>query len=285
MTTQSPLISVAELAAADPDAILVVDCRFQLADPAQGRRDYLAGHIPGAMYASLDQDLSDLRKQGEGRHPLPEPAFFAASLGRWGWQPGMTVVAYDAGAGAMTAARLWWLMRWAGAPARVLDGGLAAWRAAGKSLQQGEVARTPTDVQVRFAPSMVVSSAELREGLATGDTVLVDARAAARFRGETEPVDAVAGHVPGARNRPFAGNVDGEQRWRPAVELRHEFIRLLDGRDPACAVHMCGSGVTACHNLLAMEYAGLHGSRLYAPSWSGWISDPANPVATGQAPA
>lgn len=278
---QSPLMDVAELAVSDPDTTLVVDCRFQLSDPGQGRRDYLEGHIPGAVYANLDEDLSDLGKQGLGRHPLPEAAAFAAALGRWGWQPGVTVVAYDAGNGAMVAARLWWLMRWMGARSRVLDGGLAAWCADGHSLEQGEVTRSHTRVEVAFDPDMVLFTPQLRRELDAGDALLIDARATPRYRGQSEPIDPVAGHVPGARNHPFSGNAGADQRLRPAADLRKDFEQLIEGRDPTSVVHMCGSGVTACHNLLAMEQAGLHGSRLYAPSWSGWVSDPDNPVATG----
>jgi len=281
MNAPSPLIDVAALAATDPATTLAVDCRFQLADTEQGRQAYRQGHIPGAVYAHLDEDLSDPGKQGLGRHPLPEPQAFAAVLGRWGWKPGTTVVAYDAGNGALAAARLWWLMRWMGAEARVLDGGLAAWAAAGKPLEQGETARPHTQVTVRFDPGMVLFTPQLRRELAADEVLLIDARAAPRYRGESEPIDPVAGHVPGARNHPFAGNVDAGQRWRPAAELCGEFEQLTAGRDPASVVHMCGSGVTACHNLLAMEHAGLHGSRLYAPSWSGWVGDPDNPVATG----
>ncbi|HET7267002.1 MAG TPA: sulfurtransferase [Oleiagrimonas sp.] len=281
MNARSPLIDVTELAAADPDTTLIVDCRFQLADTEHGRQAYRQGHIPGAAYAHLDEDLCDLGKQGLGRHPLPEPEAFAAVLGRWGWKPGVTVVAYDAGNGALTAARLWWLMRWMGAEARVLDGGMAAWTAAGKPLEQDAARRPRTQVNVSFNPDMVLLTPQLRSELDAGTALLIDARAAPRYRGESEPIDPVAGHVPGARNHPFAGNVDADQHWRAAADLRAGFEQLIDGRDPASVVHMCGSGVTACHNLLAMEYAGLHGSRLYAPSWSGWVSDPDNPVATG----
>lgn len=283
MNDNSPLMGIEELAAADRATVLVVDCRFGLADPAQGARDYAAAHIPGAVYASLDHDLSDLTKTGLGRHPLPEPEAFAATLGRWGWQPGMPVVAYDAGWGAMAAARLWWMLRLVDAQARVLDGGLAAWLAAGQAVEAGAVTRAPTRVAIGFDKRQLLYTPLLREALTAGDILLIDARAAARFRGENEPVDPVAGHVPGAINRPFAGNVDASQRWRPAAELRTQFDALLGGVESARVVHMCGSGVTACHNLLAMEYAGLHGSRLYAPSWSGWIADKANPVATGAA--
>ncbi|HET8553785.1 MAG TPA: sulfurtransferase [Rhodanobacteraceae bacterium] len=281
MDTRTPLISVDELAQTRPDTHLVVDCRFALNDPEQGRRDYLTGHIPGAVYADLNRDLSDLRKQGVGRHPLPEIDDLAETLGRWGWREGMTVIAYDAGSGAMAAARLWWLMRWVGIPTRVLDGGLTAWEAAGQPLESGAVKRDPTRIKLQADPAQVLFTERTRELLAKDDILLLDARAAPRYRGEAEPIDAVAGHVPGARNRPFAGNIEDGQ-WRSPEALRSEFLQLIGHRDPASIVHMCGSGVTACHNLLAMEHAGLHGSRLYAPSWSGWIADSGNPVEIGE---
>lgn len=285
MGTSGPLIDVDELTRTDPGTLLLVDCRFDLANPGQGRQSYLHGHLPGAVYASLDEDLSDLRKQkkGLGRHPLPEAGDFATALGRWGWHEGLTVVAYDAGSGAMAAARLWWLMRWMDAPVRVLDGGVDAWQTAGQAWESGIVERAATRPEVHFDAGRVIFTGPLREGLENGDILLMDARAAMRYRGERESVDPVAGHVPGACNRPFTSNLDGNLRWRSPEALRGEFLQLIDRRDPASVVHMCGSGVTACHNLLAMEHAGLHGSRLYAPSWSGWISDPENRVATGDA--
>jgi thiosulfate/3-mercaptopyruvate sulfurtransferase len=281
-----PLIDVAALAALPAAGVLVVDCRFDLADPERGRREYKAGHIPGAVFAHLDEDLSELGKQvqGLGRHPLPEAAAFAAVLGRWGWQPGMTVVAYDAGSGAMVAARLWWLLRVAGIEARVLDGGLAAWTAAGQPLQSGTTTRTPTHVTVGYDAAQTLYTDAIERNLHAPDMLLLDARATPRYRGEVEPIDRVGGHVPGAYNRPFADNLQADGRFKPAAQLRAEFDALLDGHDPADVVHMCGSGATACHNLLAMEQVGLHGSRLYAPSWSGWVSDPARPIATGPAP-
>ncbi len=283
MDTNAPLITADELARTDPETCLVVDCRFELNDPRQGHQDYLHEHLPGAVHADLDQDLSDLRKQkrGLGRHPLPDVADFARVLGRWGWREGMTVVACDAGSGAMAAARLWWLMRWVGAPARVLDGGMVAWKAAGRPLQAGPVKRVHTRVRVQADASRVMFTERMRELLDKGDILLMDARAGTRYRGEREPVDPVAGHVPGACNRPFTANLDDGLYWRSPQTLRDEFLQLIGDRDPASVVHMCGSGVTACHNLLAMEHAGLHGSRLYAPSWSGWVGDPDNPVATG----
>ena len=261
--------------------MLVVDCRFELADTQAGRRAHAQGHIPGAVYAHLDEDLSDLSKSDLGRHPLPDAATFSATLSRWGWTQDTPVVAYDAAGGALAAARLWWMLRGVGArEAAVLDGGIAAWTLCGFALDAGEVRRDPTRVEVRFDAGQVVYSDALAVALADPRTLLVDARGAPRFRGEVEPLDKVAGHVPGAVNRPFADNLRADGRFKPAVELRSEFTQLLGSHRPADTIHMCGSGVTACHNLLAMEHAGFAGSRLYAPSWSGWIANPARPVAT-----
>jgi len=279
---KTTLISAAELSALAPGKVLVVDCRKDLADPAKGRRDYLEGHIPGAVYTELDTDLSDLslQPQGMGRHPLPSAEAFSAVLGRWGWRPGLQVVAYDAAGGALAAARLWWLLRLAGEPAvAVLDGGYAAWLAAGLPTETLVPQRPSATVSVRFDPARVVlDHAELHAAPAP---LLLDARAAPRYRGDVEPLDPVGGHVPGARNRPFADNLASDGRFRDAAELRRDFLAVLGARMPAEVVHMCGSGVTACHNLLAMEHAGLAGSRLYAPSWSGWVSDRSRPVAKG----
>jgi thiosulfate/3-mercaptopyruvate sulfurtransferase len=285
MNSPGTLIDVAALAALPPRQTLIVDCRFDLADPTRGERDYAQGHLPGALYASLDRDLSDLslQDQGLGRHPVPSAAALSATLARWGWQPGMTVVAYDSAGGALAAARLWWLLRLAGiGEAAVLDGGYPAWLAAGQPLDSGIVAtHSPSSVQCDYAGSQMLDHAQLQQALQSGQTLLLDARAAPRYRGEVEPIDRVGGHVPGAFNRPFSDNLQADGRFKPASQLRAEFENLLQGQSPAQVVHMCGSGVTACHNLLAMEYAGLHGSRLYPPSWSGWISDPARPLAHG----
>jgi thiosulfate/3-mercaptopyruvate sulfurtransferase len=276
------LITVATLAALPPQQTLIVDCRFDLADPARGEHDYVQGHLPGALYAHLDRDLSDLslQDQGLGRHPLPSAAALSATLSRWGWQPGMTVVAYDSAGGALAAARLWWLLRLAGiGEAAVLDGGYPAWLAAGLAVESGDAtARSPSSVQRDYASAQMLDHTQLQHALQLGQTLL-DARAPPRYRGEVEPIDRVGGHVPGARNRPFADNLQADGCFKPASQLRTEFENLLHGQSPDQVVHMCGSGVTACHNLLAMEYAGLHGSRLYPPSWSGWISDPARPLA------
>jgi thiosulfate/3-mercaptopyruvate sulfurtransferase len=276
------LIDAETLASLPPESVLIVDCRFALADPGQGEREFLEAHIPGAVYASLDRDLSDLSKQGLGRHPLPEPEAFAQTLARWGWRLGMRVVAYDDAGGALAAARLWWMLDAAGIAASVLDGGWRAWREAGLPTEPGEAVPLPSaPVEFRFDPRRVVFYEEL-EGLRQGaETLLLDARATPRFRGDSEPIDRVGGHVPGARNRPFSQNLDSNGRFKPAAALREEWDEALGGHAPRDVVHMCGSGVTACHNLLAMEAAGLHGSRLFAPSWSGWASDPSRPVAQG----
>jgi thiosulfate/3-mercaptopyruvate sulfurtransferase len=283
MSLHTTLIAAASLAALPPNDVLIVDCRFDLADPAKSERDYLDGHIPGAVYASLDRDLSDLSRQGEGlgRHPLPLASAFNALLSRWGWRAGIQVVSYDAAGGALAAARLWWLLRLVGVQqVAVLDGGYAAWLAAGLPVEVGDgAARSPSQVSLRYdTHQMLLDHATLPRGDAGQ---LLDARAAPRYRGDVEPLDRVGGHVPGALNRPFADNLGSDGRFKPAALLRDEFTKVLGSTPPSAVVHMCGSGVTACHNLLAMEHAGLHGSRLYAPSWSGWISDPSRPIAKG----
>jgi thiosulfate/3-mercaptopyruvate sulfurtransferase len=282
------LVSVDELRAADAgDLLVVVDARFALADPDAGEAAWRASRLPGARYAHLDRDLSDrTRPAAEGRHPLPPIAGFRARLGAWGIGPDTQVVAYDAGDGAMAAARLWWLLRLVGhRRAAVLDGGYAAWTQAGAPVETGDPAPATNvgDYPVTgFDATQVATTDEVLARLAQSPGWLLDARSGERFRGEVEPVDRVAGHVPGARNRPFDDNLrDG--RFRPADELRDAFLALTDHRDPREVVLSCGSGVTACHNLLAMEAAGLPGARIYAPSWSGWTSDPARPVAVGPA--
>ncbi len=262
--------------------VRLVDARASLADPRSAAAQFAAGHLPGAVHADLDRDLSDLRRQGHGRHPLPESEAFAATLGRWGIGPDTQVVVYDAGDGSMAAARLWWLLRLIGhARVAVLDGGLAAWQHAGLPL-----AAMAADVPLlpaypgHFDARAIVGVEEVSARLKHAPGWLLDARANERFRGEVEPLDPVAGHVPGAVNRPFALNLkDG--RLRPAAELRAELQPLIGPHDPSQVVVMCGSGVTACHLLLAMETAGLSGARVYADSWSGWVGDRNRPVATG----
>ncbi len=278
---KSPLVSAADLAASlDDPALRLLDCRFSLADPSVGEAAWREDHIPGALYAHLDRDLSGPHAPGAGRHPWPQTAAFAAWLGRVGVTPETRVVAYDAGDGAY-AARLWWLLRSFGhARVAVLDGGLAAWTAAGLPLD----AAMPTVAPVapypgRFDTARLLDPAAVAARVAAGD-LLVDVRGAERFRGEVEPIDRVAGHVPGARNRPYPSNLrDG--RFKPAAELAAEFDALLDGRAPSASIAMCGSGVTACHHLLAMAHAGRDGAALFTGSWSGWIEDPDRPIATG----
>ncbi|MEO8803940.1 MAG: sulfurtransferase [Rudaea sp.] len=263
--------------------VLIVDCRFSLADTNGGARDFAQGHIPGAVYADLNRDLSDLSRPGLGRHPLPDAAAFSALLGRWGWKPGMQVVAYDVANGAIAAARLWWMLRLVGVrDVAVLDGGLKAWTDVGFALTAESTHRQATLVKVQFDPNRIVDSAALERLLQKPQTVLIDARAVERYRGQVEPIDPIAGHVPGARNRPFSENLRADGHFKPAQQLRAEFDALLGKHDADDTVHMCGSGVTACHNLLAMEHAGLHGARIYAPSWSGWIADSRRPVARSE---
>lgn len=261
-------------------ATRLVDARFSLADPQSGAAGYAAGHLPGAVYADLNRDLSDLSRQGHGRHPLPDSEAFAATLGRWGIGADTQVVVYDAGDGSMAAARLWWLLRLIGhRRVAVLDGGLAAWQAAGQPVVADET-RVPAlpPYPGHFDLAQVAAADEIVARLAQAPGWLIDARAGERYRGEVEPLDRVAGHVPGALNRPFALNLrDG--RFRPAAELRAELEPLLGAHAPGEAVMMCGSGVTACHLLLAFEIAGLPGARVFADSWSGWSSDPERPVA------
>ncbi|WP_448129850.1 sulfurtransferase [Stenotrophomonas rhizophila] len=260
----------------------VVDARFSLADPQSGAQLYAQGHLPGALYADLNRDLSDLGRTGHGRHPLPDSDAFAARLGEWGIGPQTRVVVYDAGDGSMAAARLWWLLRLIGhAHVQVLDGGFAAWQAAGLPVTAALPQVSPLPPYPgRFDRSRIASVEEVQARLKHAPGWLIDARAGERFRGEVEPLDPVAGHVPGAVNRPFALNVhDG--RLRPADDLRAALQPLIGTHAPDEVVFMCGSGVTACHLLLAMDVAGLEGARIYADSWSGWVSDTSRPVATG----
>lgn len=260
--------------------LVLVDCRFSLAEPQAGERDYRQSHLPGARYAHLDRDLSGPRGPGKGRHPWPDAAAFARRLSAWGIAPQSRVVAYDAGDGAF-AARLWCLLRMLGHEAvAVLDGGWARWTALGLPVDDSLPAPAPTAYEVRFDQARLLDAAAVERHLAGGG-LLVDARAAERFRGEVEPLDAVAGHVPGAINRPYQSNLE-DGRFKPARRLREEFAALLGGRGAHELVAMCGSGVTACHHLLALEHAGLAGARLYTGSWSGWIDDPARPVASGE---
>ena len=279
-TLVEPQALAAEL---DNSEIRVVDARFSLADPALRRDGYEQSHLPHAVYADLNQDLSDLQKAGQGRHPLPDEEDYTRKLGEWGIAPGHQVVVYDAGDGSMAAARFWWLLKLLGHQrVAVLNGGLNAWRAglfpeASDTTRMEALAPYPA----RFDRAAIANADEVlsRQGEPAG--WLFDVRAAERFRGEVEPLDPVAGHVPGALNHPFSQNLR-EGRFKSATELHDELAPMLRGRKPEEVVVMCGSGVTACHLLLALEHAGLHGARVYAGSWSGWISDSSRPIAIGE---
>ena len=271
------LITAEQLRALEPRPVLL-DCSFDLADTGAGERNHAAAHLPGAVYAHLDRDLAGAKTGRNGRHPLPELRDFASRVGAWGIAPGVQVVTYDAQGGPY-AARAWWLLRWLGHnEVAVLDGGQAAWLAAGGALVAAcppVVAAAPYPAQAEAMPT-VSADTLLAE---PGRWHVLDARAGERFRGEVEPLDRVAGHIPGAINRVFKNNLQADGRFKPAAQLRAEFDTL--GLPSASVVHQCGSGVTACHNLLAMTHAGLDCSRLYPGSWSEWSSDPARPVARG----
>ena len=259
--------------------LVIVDCRFSLFDPNAGEHAYLTSHLPGAAYAHLERDLSDMSPHGDGRHPWPSAESFTAKLSRWGIEPGCQVVAYDDGDGTY-AARLWFLLCMLGhQKVAVLDGGWARWTGLGLPVSSAPRAPCATLYRAAFDPSRLFDAGAVQAHLDNGG-MLVDARAPARFRGEEEPLDRVAGHVRGAVNRHYALNlVDG--RFKPPMQLADEYRALLGEHAPDQVVMMCGSGVTACHNLLAMERAGLRGGILYTGSWSGWISDPSRPVARG----
>jgi thiosulfate/3-mercaptopyruvate sulfurtransferase len=280
-------------------SLAVVDCRFDLAAPAAGRTAYLHSRIPGATHADLDVDLSGRPDSRTGRHPLPAAADFSRLLRRLGVGPATEVVAYDAGNGAF-AARFWWLARWLGhSNVAVLDGGYAAWLAGGGVIETGPPVRvearadTPTgasDAVLAAAPRAAAGAApwlstdEVAAAIGTGRALLVDARAPERYAGTFEPLDTRAGHVPSARNFPFLQNLAADGRFLSATALRERWSAFLQGTAVTDVISMCGSGVTACHNLLALEHAGLHGAKLYAGSWSEWIRDPSRGVATGSEP-
>lgn len=278
-----PLVSTEELASrlGDP-SLVVVDVRHDLAQPERwGEDQYRASHIPGAAFAHVDRDLSAPMNGRNGRHPLPSVAQAEAAFSRLGIGPQSVVVAYDQQSG-MFASRLWWMLRWLGHDAvAVLDGGFAKWTREGRPV--GTVIATPRKAAFRARnASPTISAADVERSSRRRDWVLVDARAPERYRGETEPLDPVAGHIPSARNRPYASNVEADGTFKPATVLREEFARLLGDTALDRVVHYCGSGVSACHNVLAMEVAGLPGTRLYPGSWSEWVADRARPVAVGE---
>ena len=262
---------------------LLFDCSFDLADPAAGERQHALRHLPGALYLHLDRDLSAPRTDAaRGRHPLPDRAAFARHLASLGLHDDLPVVAYD-GNGGMYAARLWWMLRWLGhAAVQVLDGGLAAWDAAGGKLQGGLVAAlAPALFTLRPPLVEAVDYGSLRAGLGQAGRLIVDARAPDRFRGENETLDPVGGHIPGALNRCFRDNLAADGCFKPAAQLQAEWTAVTGRRPAADLVMQCGSGVTACHNLLALEVAGLPGAQLYPGSWSEWCAQPGAPVAVG----
>ncbi len=266
----------------DP-AWVVVDCRFDLAEPAWGEAAYREGHITGAQYASLDRDLSGPPNGHNGRHPLPQPDRLAETLGRWGIDAGVQVVVYDHGPG-MYASRLWWLLRYLGHDAvAVLEGGYDAWTREGRPVRGDAEQPRPRNFHSTVRADLLVSATEVRRLLGDPAHRLIDARAPERFEGRVEPLDPVAGHIPGAANQCFQENLRSDGTFHPPEVLQERLATLLGGVAPERAVCYCGSGVTACHNLLALEYAGLHGARLYAGSWSEWCSDATRPVETGPA--
>ncbi len=286
----SLLMSVEELeralreSASDPEGnagLVVVDCRFNLLKPEAGRAAWLDGHIPGAFYADLNRDLSSPPRPDSGRHPLPAPEQLRTLFSGFGIGTGTRVVAYDEGGGSL-AARLWWLLRWMGHDLVVLlDGGLAAWQEAGLPVDRalpetrhGRFEGQPGQMAVRDTRQVV-------EGLASDRVRLLDMRAAERFQGRVEPIDPVAGHVPGAVSAPFGDNLTADNRFQPGEVLARRYATLVGARLPGDVVCMCGSGVTACHGIFAMELAGMPGAALYPGSWSEWIRSPERPVAKG----
>ncbi len=276
------LITAAELAqrlhARD---LLILDCRFALEDPTYGERSYKDAHIPGAQFADLEKDLSGPVLPGTtGRHPLPDPEQLLTRLRRWGLDEQSEVVLYDDGPGAF-AARAWWLLLWLGKREDVylLDGGLNAWREAGLPMESTTPVVEPGHFDGNADDSMVIDAARLQEHLHSPELTLLDARALPRFLGEVEPIDPIAGHIPGAVCAPFSENLGSDGRFLDAEQLRGRFNQLLDGKSPRTAVAYCGSGVTACHNLFALCLAGYPLATLYPGSWSEWITDPSRPRA------
>lgn len=277
------LIESAELAAhlEDPDWA-IIDCRFFLNHPELGRKQYLEAHIPGAVYADLDQDLSGPVVPGAtGRHPLPDADAFAAKLSSWGIDENVQVVAYD-GAGGMIAGRLWWMLNWLGhEKVAVLNGDYRSWFHEGRPTRSGEENRAPRTFTPRVHAERVVTAEDVLASLNNPAVKLLDARGRDRFRGENETLDPKAGHIPGAKSAPYTENVDSHGRFLPPEELAARFQALLSDTPAEDTILYCGSGVTAAHNALAMAIAGLGMPRIYSGSWSDWITDPSRPIATG----
>ena len=281
------LISATDLRQHLDDAnVVIVDCRFELsADGSRneaGRAAYRHSHIPGAVYAHLNEVLSAPITAHSGRHPLPTARALMQTLGSWGIDSETQVIAYDADTGAMAAARLWWLLRWLGHDkVAVLDGGFKQWQSAGLPISSTIFAPRPTEFRGKPQANMVANAAEVSLRALQPDWRVLDARPPERFAGTVESIDAVAGHVPGAINFPMTLNLQSDAHWQPAATLRTQFVATLGNVSGTHTIAMCGSGVTACHNLLALEIAGIHGAQLYPGSWSEWIKDPSRPVATG----
>ena len=277
------LISVAQLREhLDDPRWCILDVRHDLFDAGAGQRAYDGGHIPGAVFAHIDTDLSGEKNGSNGRHPLPVRDALVEAFRRWGIDTDTQIVAYDA-QGGQFASRLWWLARWLGHErVALLDGGWPAWISqTGLSSQQpSNRQRSAFSAKASLMPLATVD--QLKRDIENRERMLLDARTAERYRGEQEPIDPVAGHIPGARNRPWLQNLNADQTFKPAAQLRSEFEALLKGRQPGQVTHQCGSGVTACHSVFAMELAGLPGSSLYAGSWSEWIADRSRPIATGE---
>jgi thiosulfate/3-mercaptopyruvate sulfurtransferase len=276
------LVSCEQLAAhANDPTWIVFDCRHDLMDVAKGEQWYREGHIRGAFLANLDTDLSGEKTGTNGRHPLPSPAMFSAFLARHGVTARSTVVAYD-DVGGQFAARLWWLCRWVGLMnASLLDGGIQRWVAEARPISTAIPVTKPAFFAGRADSFMISTVDEVLSRIGRADLVLIDARAPERYRGEVEPIDPVAGHIPSALNRFYKENLKADLTFKSPDEIRKGLVDLMAGRSATEVVHQCGSGVTACANVFAMEYAGLKGSRLYAGSWSEWVADPSRPVATG----
>ena len=261
----------------DP-AWVIFDCRHDLFDLAKGERQFREGHIPGAHFASIDTDLSGDKTGNNGRHPLPSPAAFTAFLARHGVANTSTIVAYD-DVGGQFASRLWWMARWVGLKnIFLLDGGLPKWIADSRTLSTDVPAPTPAPLRGHANPLMLWSAADVLAHISDTNFALIDARPAERYRGEVEPIDPVAGHIPNAANRFYKANLNADLTFRAADEIKNEFAALTNHQPVDHVVHYCGSGVTACANIFAMEYAGLAGSKLFAGSWSEWVSDPTRPV-------
>jgi thiosulfate/3-mercaptopyruvate sulfurtransferase len=277
--SQTTLISTETLAShLDDSSWLICDCRYNLKDEAWGRAQYLAGHIPGAVFVNLAHDLAGQRTGTNGRHPLPSSDAMAATFGRLGIRAGMHVAAYDQDAGPY-ASRLWWMLRYVGHDAvSVLDGGWAKWIREERGIRSGEERRASAAFMPRLRQHMRVTVDEAAQRIGDPGVLFVDARSPERFEGQPDPLDSVPGHIPGARNHFYRNNVAEDGTLRPADALRADFARVIGDRSADQVVMYCGSGITACHNLLAMEHAGLHGPKLFAGSWSEWEADPRRPI-------